>query len=372
MVMDVIELTKQMIGIRSVTGSEHDIAEFIASRLQCVDVEMQEVRGFGPNVLATSITDPERPAILLNCHMDTVGVMQGWDSDPFVPKIDGNRLYGLGACDMKAGCAIAMNVFEKGVAEGKNIIFCAVSDEEGNSKGSHEIIKKLQEEQNVSLFENGLCIITEDTEEMVKLGARGRYVVEIEISGCSAHGATPECGVNAISEAARIIEVIDELPLRSHPLLGSGSMCILKITGGGDSLSVPDSCTVRVDRHTVIGETQERILKDFDGLLEKIDLNCSYSLSWMERETPFLKPYLLDPEHPWAKRFLSAYTGFYKNEPKVAYGKSVGDFNAFGQIMPTIVYGPAGENVHGPNECVFMDSIKRCRDFLVGFVSQSI
>lgn len=370
--MDVIELTKKLIEIKSVTGSEHDIAEFIASHLHCADVEMQEVEGFGPNVLATNISDPRKPAILLNCHMDTVGVMQGWDTDPLVPKIEGNRLYGLGACDMKAGCAIAMDVFEKGVAEGKNLIFCAVSDEEGNSKGSHEIIKKIQTEHDANLFENGLCVITEDTEEMVKLGARGRYVVEIEISGCSAHGATPECGVNAISEATRIIEVLGDLPIRSHPLLGPGSMCVLKITGGGDSLSVPDSCTIRVDRHTVIGETQEQIMMDFDELLETIDLNCTYSLSWMARETPFLKPYLLDPGHPWVRRFLSAYRNLYDNEPRVAYGKSVGDFNAFGQIMPTIVYGPAGENVHGPNECVFLDSIERCRDCLAGFVSESI
>jgi acetylornithine deacetylase/succinyl-diaminopimelate desuccinylase-like protein len=367
--MDIIELTEQLIKINSVTGNEHEIAGFIASQLDFADVEMQKVEGFGPNVLAKYIPNPGKPTLILNCHMDTVGVMQGWDSDPFVPRIEGNRLYGLGACDMKAGCAIAMDIFQKGVEEGKNLIFSAVSDEEGNSKGSYELIKKLQGERYKELLEKGLCIITEDTQEMVKLGARGRYVVDIEITGCSAHGATPECGVNAISEATKIVHALDRLPIREHPVLVKGSLCALKISGGGDSLSVPDTCTLRVDRHTVTGETQEQIMKDFDELLKKLDLRCSYLLSWMKRDTPFLEPYLLDSDHPWARSFLSAYSSFYKKEAEVAYGKSVGDFNAFGQIMPTIVFGPSGENVHGPNECVFMDSIKRCRDFLLEFIS---
>lgn len=367
--MDVIELTERLIEINSVTGSEHEIAQFIVSQLDFVDVEMQEVEGFGPNVLAKNIPNPENPTILLNCHLDTVGVMHGWESDPFKPKRDGNRLYGLGSCDMKAGCAIAMDVFKKGVAEGRNLIFCAVSDEEGNSKGSYELIKKLKNEGQEAVLKNGLCIIPEDTEEMVKLGARGRYVIEIEITGCSAHGATPECGVNAISEATIIVGALARLPLRSHPMLGSGSQCILKISGGGDSLSVPDACSIRVDRHTVIGETKEQIIKDFEEMLKELDLNCSYSLSWMKRDTPFLEPYLLDSDHPRAKAFLSAYSRFYKKEPDVAYGRSVGDFNAFGQVMPTIVFGPSGENVHGPNECVFLDSIERCRDFLQGFLA---
>jgi succinyl-diaminopimelate desuccinylase len=88
----------------------------------------------------------------------------------------------------------------------------------------------------------------------------------------------------------------------------------------------------------------------------------------MKRETPFLEPYLLQVDNPWASRFLSTYKEFYKKEPNIGYGRSVGDFNAFGKHMPTIVFGPAGENAHAPNECVFIDSIKRCRDFYLRFI----
>lgn len=367
--MDVVELAKQLVSINSITGSEQEIAEFIASEFDRYDVTMQKVEGFGSNVIASNIPNPEKPVVIINCHMDTVEIMHGWETDPFNPMVQGNRLFGLGACDMKAGCAIAMDAFIKGAEMGKNLVFCAVSDEEGNSRGSHVFIEEYLKGKEGSQHHQGLCLIPEDTEESIKLGARGRYVVDIEVSGCSAHGATPECGVNAIEEAARITGELGRLPRRSHPLLGSGSVCILKIQGGGDSLSVPDRCTLRIDRHTVIGEDQQQIMGDFQALLQGLDLKCSYSLSWMERGTPFLEPYLLEKNNIWARSFLSSYRECYNREPPLSYGKSVGDFNAFGQIMPTIVFGPSGENIHGPNECVYIDSIKRCRDLYVTFIS---
>ncbi len=360
--MDVIELTKKLISIESITGNEEEIEEYIASNLEFASVELQEVAGFGPNICAKNITDPKKPIIILNCHMDTVEVMQGWESDPLSPKVVDKRIFGLGACDMKAGIAISMDVFKKAVRSDVNIIFTAVSDEEGNSTGSFVLLKKLKKELGDQI-KNGLCLIPEDTDEKVKLGARGRYVIEISVLGTSAHGATPEFGISAISDAAKIAGAIDNLPTKFHPKLGNGSKCVLKIEGGGDSLSVPDKCTIRVDRHTVVAEDKTQVMKDMENLLKDLDLKCSFELSLMNRKTPFLEPYILEENSDWALKFLSEYRKFFDEEPSVGYGKSVGDFNAFGKLMPTIVYGPSGENAHGPNECVFMDSIIRCRDF---------
>jgi acetylornithine deacetylase/succinyl-diaminopimelate desuccinylase-like protein len=367
--MDVIELTKNLISIESITGNEHDIAEFIASQLDFTQVEIQRVEGFGPNVIARHITDPEKPNIILNCHMDTVEVMQGWKSDPFKPQTEGNRLFGLGASDMKAGIAMAVDVFKKAARKDLNLIFTAVSDEEGNSKGSYVLIEQLLKSELKERLKDGLCLIFEDTQENVILGARGRYVVEINVMGSSAHGATPNFGINAIEDAAKIVGMLNSLPLNSHPKLGKGTFCILKIEGGGDSLSVPYKCTIRVDRHTVIGENKKQVMADFKELMGKLDLKCSYELSWMKRDTPFLEPYLLDVNNPWAQKFVASFRELYGHDPKIAYGKSVGDFNAFGKIMPTMVFGPKGENMHGPNECVYLDSIVRCRDLYLKFLT---
>lgn len=368
--MDVIELTKKLISIKSITGNEHEIGEFIASQLDYTDVEMQNVDSFGSNVIARHVVNSDKLITILNCHMDTVEVMQGWESDPFKPSIQGNKMFGLGASDMKAGIAIAMDVFKKAVETDMNIIFSAVSDEEGNSKGSYVLLENLKKELEGKINES-LCLIPEDSQEKVKLGARGRYVIEITVTGCSAHGATPEFGNNAIEDAAIIVDALKNLPLNSHPTLGKGSLCVLKIEGGGDSLSVPDRCTIRVDRHTVIGENKEQVMGDFQNMLKNLQLKCSYEINWMKRETPFLEPYTLEVDNPWAKRFLKAYQEFYGKELDIAFGKSVGDFNVFGKLMPTIVFGPKGENAHGPNECVYLDSIIRCRDLYLKFLTQN-
>jgi len=370
--MDVIDLTKKLVSIESISGNENSISQFISEQLDSDSVEMQTVEGFGPNIIAKHIPDPKRPIVLLNCHMDTVDVMEGWEHDPFEPEIVGNNLYGLGACDMKAGCAIAIDAFNNAKSAGKNVIFTAVSDEEGNSVGSHVLLQKLIYGELKDNMENILCLIPEDTHETVKLGARGRYVIEITVTGRSAHGATPENGENAILGAGKILDILDDLPLKTHPQMGSGSSCVLKIGGGGDSLSVPDKCVIRVDRHTIPGEDKAKVMADLEELLKKLDLNCAYKLSFMKRRTPFLEPYILDSGNPKAAKFLSYYREFYQKEPELGYGRSVGDFNAFGNLMPTIVFGPKGENAHAANECVDIDSVKRCRDFYVNLTTSGL
>ncbi len=362
--MDVIDLTKKLISIESISGNESGISEFISGKLDSDDVILQKVEGFGPNVIVRNIPNPDDPVILLNCHMDTVSVMEGWDRDPFEPIVDGNKLFGLGSCDMKAGCAIAIETFNRAKEMGKNVIFTGVSDEEGNSTGSYVLIKEMLMDL-IDGASSTLCLIPEDTHEIVKLGARGRYVIEITVKGCSAHGATPECGTNAITEAGKILTNLENLPIRSHPKMGAGSSCVLRIEGGGYSLSVPDRCIIRVDRHIVPGEDKDTVMNDFRDLMEGMDLNCEYELSFMNRETPFLEPYILGEDSPWARKFIAGFSDFYKREPEIGYGRSVGDFNAFGSRIPTIVFGPAGENAHAPNECVYIDSVKRCRDFYV-------
>jgi acetylornithine deacetylase/succinyl-diaminopimelate desuccinylase-like protein len=131
---------------------------------------------------------------------------------------------------------------------------------------------------------------------------------------------------------------------------------------------VPDRCKIRLDRHTVVGEEKEEIRNDIKKIIATLDLKGICSLDWMERKTPFLEPYIIDVDSPWAKRFLSCYKEFFGKEADISYGKSVGDFNAFGKIMPTIVFGPNGENAHAPNECVYLDSVIRCRDFYRDFL----
>jgi acetylornithine deacetylase/succinyl-diaminopimelate desuccinylase-like protein len=361
----VIEMTKSMVSIPSPSGKEREICDFVKGQLEghADDIKVVRVEGCGPSMVAYHRGNrKDGPTIVLNGHLDTVDVAEGWSTDPLKPHIEGNKLFGLGAGDMKAGLAILLDIFERCSKEkGLNLTFTASSDEEGNSFGAYTLIKE-------GLVKGDLCLMTEPTNERIMLGCRGRYVVDITVLGKAAHGARPHLGVNAIEDAARVVTNLNRIKPRQHELLGRGSICVLKVTGGADSLSVPDKCVIRVDRHVVPGETQELVMDDFVKALRSLEIQSKLKFSWMKRPTPFLEPYITERTE-LVKAFIfmqREVTG--SKEDNIVYGESVGDFNLFGKIMPTIVYGPSAQDWHSPNEFVQMDSIVKVRDMYMKYL----
>jgi succinyl-diaminopimelate desuccinylase len=361
----VVETTKDLIAIPSQTGKEHKLCDIVKGRLEeCADEVLKvPVDGCGPSLVAYHRTSrKDAPTIVLNGHLDTVGVAEGWLTDPYEPVVDGNRLFGLGSGDMKSGLAILIEIFERFSKEkGLNITLTASSDEEGNSFGAYTLMQK-------GFVKGNVCLMTEPTNEMIMLGCRGRYVVDIKVVGKAAHGARPHLGINAIEDAARVVTNLNRIKPRQHELLGRGSLCILKVTGGADSLSVPDKCIIRVDRHVVPGETQELVMDDFIKALKPLEIQSKLTFSWMKRPTPFLEPYITERTE-LVKTFIYLQREVSgSSEDNIVYGESVGDFNLFGKAMPTIVYGPAAQDWHSPNEFVLMDSIVRVRDLYVKYL----
>ncbi len=367
-----LEQLKRMVAIPSVFGSERDIAEYVKGALEglgCVRIE--KVNGFGGNVVAECINDERYPTLILNGHCDTVPVMQGWKTDPFKAVVRDGNLYGLGACDMKAGLAINMSLYKHFSSKKcwrANLIFVGACDEEGNSKGSFLYLEKLKKDRRFSK-ERLFAMLTEPTNEAIMLGCRGRYVVEIVVKGISAHGARPYLGINAIDDAAKIVETLADVPIREHPRLGKGSVCVLKIEGGGESLSVPDTCIIRLDRHVVPPETMEDVMSDVKRAASKANVRSKVEYRWMSRPTPFLEPYEIKRSNAFAKNFINVVkrTG---TKPQLIYGASVGDFNLFGNVMPTLVYGPKGAKWHSPGEYVEVESVKRCEGTLARFLDK--
>lgn len=361
----VVELTKALISIPSPTGKEHEVCKFVRDRIErhADEVKTVPVDGCGPSLVAYHRTSRKNaPTVVLNGHLDTVEVADGWSTDPFKPHSDGQRLYGLGAGDMKSGLAVLMDLFERFSKEkGLNITFAASSDEEGNSFGAHTLLTR-------GLVPGDVCLMTEPTNEMVMLGCRGRYVVDITVHGKAAHGARPHLGINATEDAAKVIANLNRVKPRQHELLGRGSLCVLKVVGGGDTLSVPDRCLIRVDRHVVPGETKELVMDDFIKALKPLEMQSKLKFSWMKRPTPFLEPYITERTELVKAFIFTEREVSGSTEENIVYGESVGDFNMFGKVMPTVVYGPAAQDWHSPNEFVLMDSIVRVRDLYVKYL----
>ena len=345
--MDIIDLTKQLVSIPSQIGQTAQVEEFVAAYLGEVpdaNVELQPVPGHGNNVIARVIHDESFPTILINGHLDTVEICKGWEKDPFQPVIDGDKLYGLGSADMQSGVAVGMKVFKMLAAlKNINIIFAGTVDEEGDSTGAFTLL-----DGDISA---DLCLIPEPSSGTLMMGCRGRVVFQVECRGTSAHGAKPEKGVNAISEASKFIGKLEYLPLLEHDILSPGSFCVLEFQGGTQTLSVPDFARVKLDRHYVIGETKEQMLADLEKTVKELNSPASFDIKfWPQRKTPFLEPYLSE-DKGLDKKFCEIVGN------QITYGKSVGDYNAFAKHMPVVVYGPHGENWHSADEWVSIFSI---------------
>lgn len=351
-----MELTKRLISIPSVFGREWEIGEFIASCFEGHEVERQKVHGYPPNIIVRNEVDEKRPTILLNGHMDTVEPSFDWSRSPFSPTFEDEKLYGLGAADMKGGLAVLIDAFNTVKSPRSNVILSVVVDEEGVSTGAYKLLEKVSAD---------VCFVAEPSSESVTLGSQGRYALDIELFGRKTHGSRPEEGINAVTEMAKVLDVLDEIELPSHEKLGKASLAPLKIRGGGDSLSVPDYCRLLVDRHIVPGEGKEEVMQQFERKIDSLSLECRVKISWMRRSTPFLEPYILSEKDEHVQQFSRIHEDFFGREPDFRYSSGPADSNIFAKRMPTLVFGPRGGDWHRPNEYVDAESLNRCRDFYV-------
>ncbi|WP_297508525.1 M20/M25/M40 family metallo-hydrolase [Thermococcus sp.] len=365
--MDEFELLKALVSIESPFGNEGKISDFIAAILEenGFDVERVPVEGFGDDIV--SYLKGKGPTVVLNGHMDTVHISGGWTRNPG-GELVGDRFYGLGSADMKGGLAVLLSVFielgELSKKERPNVIFTAVSDEEGFSRGTWELIK------SGKLRDSDLVLIAEPTNERLMLGARGRFVVKVSARGKKAHAARPWMGINAIEELARLVSNLERIRMKRHPKLGRGSYCTLAFSGEADGLSVPDGAVAVIDRHTVVGEDWEKVKGELQNLAERLSLGAELEVEKFPRPTPEMLPYTVRENGRFVRLFKRVHSGLFGEAPNITYGQSVGDFNYFATYLgkPTLVYGPRGGNWHASDEWVSVPSLRRVRAFYSAYL----
>lgn len=225
-----------------------------------------------PNLIAR-IGPPKSPALMFAGHLDTVGV-EGMTHDPFGGEIVGDRLYGRGSADMKAGvasmCVAAKRAFDECTNRGgpqRQIIIAAVTDEEYESLGMR------------ALIDSGItavaAIVTEPTRLAICPAHRGFVWIEIEFTGRAAHGSKYDIGIDAIRHAGMVLAELDDLDAGAlqqitHPLLGRPSLHASTITGGTGWSTYPDRCVLRVERRTIPGETPEDAMKEIRDACERV------------------------------------------------------------------------------------------------------
>jgi acetylornithine deacetylase len=330
-------------------AGEVEIARFVAEWARGAGLETGLLEGTPgrPSVLVRARGAGGGRTLLLCGHLDTVTV-EGM-TEPHVPRVEGDRLYGRGAYDMKAGVAAALVACREAAALGLagDVVVAAVADEEHASLGVQEALGAVSADA---------AIVTEPTELEVVVAHKGFVWAEIEVTGRAAHGSRPHLGVDAIVKAGPVLTALGELDAalaeRTHPLLGRGSVHASLIRGGEELSSYPARCVLSLERRTLPGEGGAHVEAELAGLLDECraadpDLEATARLL-LERE-PFEVPAGAE-----VAEVVRTAAGEVLGEPPPIAGASYWADAAFiaAAGIPTVMFGPRGEGAHAAEEWV--------------------
>jgi acetylornithine deacetylase/succinyl-diaminopimelate desuccinylase-like protein len=372
--MDLEDLLSVLVSHDSVFGNEKSLSEWLLWYLKKEGFDTHKVNVAKNRFSIFARRGEGVSKLLLYGHMDTVPVYEGWQDDPFTLTRSGDRLYGLGACDMKGGIAALLFAMQSIDKKMPVSIFLAV-DEENDSEGTWALAKNhielLQGFSWMLSTEPGASKNKVGGAEVLTLGRRGRARYLVTIRGYSAHGGHIDRGINAVSVASKIVERIDNMRVGNHKILGPGSQFTARIKSEARGLSLPEYCELEVDRHTVMPETTQSCLEELKAVCDRvlIDENVDQSIrnhvsitvEVKRRKNDYMEPYFTPRNNSFAQRCELAIRSEV-GEVVYNYGRSVGDENIFANrlgLMPVII-GPEGGNVHSPNEWVSYQSLVSC------------
>jgi len=344
-------------------AGERAIAHYVADWLAHagLDVEIEEVAPGRFNVVGVARGSGGGRALMLNAHMDTVGVA-GMEK-PHEPVVNGQRLYGRGAYDMKGGLAAAMVAAAH--AKQRNlrgdVIVTAVCDEEYASIGTEAIARQYRAEA---------AIVTEPTELQICVAHKGFVWLQVETQGIAAHGSRPDLGVDAIAKMGHVLVGLEKLDqtLRAnptHPQLKSGSLHASLVRGGQELSSYPERCVVDVERRTVPGETPAQVQAQIQIILD--ELTTADPAFKATVKTTFVRDSFGIPEDApifqLVNRHATEKLGQAPNVIGVPFWMDTAILSAAG--IPCVAFGPSGTGAHAVVEWVDLDSVAKCTEILL-------
>lgn len=211
------------------------------------------------------------PVLLLNGHLDTVGV-EGM-SDPFSGDVRGGRLHGRGAADMKGGVACILATAARLAAEDVpgELIVALTADEEHGSVGMEALV--------ASGIRADAAVVCEPTGLAVMPAHKGFLWIDAVVKGRAAHGSRPELGVDAIAHAGHLLVAFEAEAARlagatDHPLLGPASVHAGTVSGGSAPSVYPERCEAVFERRTLPGETAEQVMREAEAVLAGARQRC--------------------------------------------------------------------------------------------------
>lgn len=363
---ELIRLIQDLVRIDSVNPAldprhpgEAQIAEYVArwAQQRGLEVEYLEGRPGRPSVVVTARGTGGGRTLLLNAHLDTVGVA-GMDA-AFEPEIRDGRMYGRGVMDMKASVAACLMATAYAASQRPkgDVIFTAVADEEHGSIGTEETLAHLKAK---GTRVDG-AIVTEPTDLDLHVAHRGFAVFEVAIAGKASHTSQPEAGVNAVTHLGRLLGAVERLDdeLRSrpaHPLLAHGHMKPVLVSGGEELFTTPASASATLERRTLPGESTPSVEAELRAVLDTLaaeDHTFAARFRTVVAREPFEAPMASDLETMLVDAIASE-RGETPMRLGAPYWTDAALVAAAG--IPTVLFGPTGGGIHQPTEWLDVES----------------
>jgi acetylornithine deacetylase len=369
----VVELTSALIAIDSVSPSlapgadgERAIVEFLTARLDAAGFAVESIPAPSDprrvSLLAVRHGSRAGRTVVLNGHLDTVGV-EGMPS-PFTPRIEGDRLSGRGASDMKGGVAGLVVAAERLAAADApgTLVVALVADEEDASLGAEAVLAGL----DARGLDPDLCLIAEPTWLDLVDAHRGYAVVDVQLRGRAAHSSQPEEAVDAVRGMGELLAAVAaadaDLTRRApHPSALRGSLMVTVARAGTAPFTVAAAADVVVERRTVPGEGPADALDEVRALVEPIlartpGLGADIALT-IARDAWELDESGAAAEFAGLLRDALAATGWIAETRGAPYWMESALWQAAG--VPTVVCGPAGGGLHAVDEWVDLAQLGR-------------
>ncbi|MDP3580566.1 MAG: YgeY family selenium metabolism-linked hydrolase [Ignavibacteria bacterium] len=368
-------LIQRLIQIKSYSGEEKEIVEFIISKMKEYGFDEAYHDGFG-NAIGKIGNGPIK--IMFDAHIDTVKVTEteNWAHPPFGGEIVNGKMYGRGVVDEKpamAGFMIAGKVLKQ--VYGNDFPFTlyvvgSVLEEDADGYPLYHII------QNEKIKPD-YVVLGEPTNLQVYRGQRGRMELKITATGKSAHGAHNHKGINAIYKLQPILAEIEKLDKKLKPKqpLGKGSITVSQITSKAPSTcSVADFCQIHLDRRMTIGENKKTVVKELQEIIKKHKSDAKVSIpnvegkSWKGTEfsqEAYFPTWVYDEKHPLvdaAMKTSKAAMGKAKSGVWSFSTNGVATAGHFG--IPTIGFAPGREELsHSSKEELVLNDLLKATKF---------
>jgi succinyl-diaminopimelate desuccinylase len=355
---DAIALTRELLRFDTINppGQERACARHAGALLEGwgFHVDYHEYAEGRTSVVARAGGSASKPPLCLTGHIDTVALgTAAWTRDPFSGEADGDRLYGRGSSDMKAGVAailLAARDLAKKLAGTPGVVIVLTAAEEGGCIGSQHLAR------TQLLGRAGAMIVGEPTSNYPLVGHKGSLKFHAKFRGVSAHGSMPELGVNAIYKAAKAVSKLEgfDFGTKPHAVMGGPTLNVGTFEGGQGVNMVPDEASIGVDIRTVPGMDHAALLARLGSLLggdAELDVFSDMNAVWTE------------PDQAWVQRVFEISEKVLGERPRAktaTYNTDAGNLLKVYSGAPAVVLGPGEAKLaHQTDEYCSMERIRQ-------------